>query len=329
VISPFGRLQVASTARACVLSAALGAGLAACAATPRDATQAPRLPPDGVGDGDHRVLARVAGQPILAGEVTRAARLAGTDVRAALEDRIRFEVLARAAEAAGVSPGPEDREILRQAQVERLVADLIEPRLAAGAIPESEVRAFYDRVHKRFVHGRLVQVAVLCIFTGARMKPEPRARAARHAESLRAYLGSHPGLSDQAFLALGSDPAWTEQKVSFSATTVWQDEEEPFPPVVGRAVSRLAHRGETTDVVGDETGFYAARYLAERPPENVSFAAARPILAAEMWDPWRRQKFLTLTLDFAGAHTVEAFPDNFRTMVSTATEDSNPGEPRP
>jgi hypothetical protein len=145
---------------------------------------------------------------------------------------------------------------------------------------------------------------------------------------LRAYLAGHPGLSDQAFLALGSDPTWTEKKVSFSATTVWQDEEEPFPPVVGRAVSRLARRGDTTDVVGDETGFYVARYLAERPPENVSFAAARPILAAEMWEPWRRQKFLTLTLELAGAHAVEAFPDNFRAMVSTAAEYSDPGEPR-
>jgi hypothetical protein len=307
-----------------VLSAVLGAGLAACAPTPRDPTQAPGLPlagsSAGTSDSDHRVLARVAGQPILAGEVKRAALLGGSDLRSALEDRIRFEVLARAAEVAGVALAPEDREILRQAQVERLVADLIEPRLAEGAIPESEVRAFYDRVHKRFVHGRLVQVAVLCIFTGARMKPEPRARAARHAEALRAYLAAHPGLSDQEFLALGSDPTWQsgpEKKVSFSATTVWQDEEEPFPPVVGHAVSRLAHRGDTTDVVGDETGFYVARYLAERPPENVSFAAARPVLAAEMWEPWRRQKFLTLTLELAGAHAVEAFPDGFHAMVST------------
>jgi hypothetical protein len=306
-----------------VLSAALGAGLAACTATPHDVAEG-RQPllgsPAAASGGDRRVLARVAGRPILAGEVTRAALLAGSDLRAALEDRIRFEVLARAAEAAEIAPGPEDREILRQTQVERLVADLIEPRLAEGAIPESEVRAFYDRVHKRFVHGRLVQVTVLCIFTGARMKPEPRARAARHAEALRAYLATHPGLSDQAFLGLGNDPAWQggpEQKVSLSATTVWQDEEEPFPPVVGRAVSRLARPGDTTDLVGDETGFYVARYLAERPPENVSFAAARPILAAEMWEPWRRQKFLALTLELAGAHAVEAFPDNFRAMVST------------
>jgi hypothetical protein len=306
------------------------AWLAACAATPRDAAEGPRPSPASVvGDSDGRVVARVAGLPILAREVTRAALLDGSDVRTALEDRIRFELLARAAEAAGVAPGPEEREILRQAQVERLVADLIEPRLAEGAIPESEVRAFYDRVHKRFVHGRLVQVAVLCIFTGARMKPEPRARAARHAEALRAFLATHPGLSDQAFLALASDPTRTEEKVSFSATTVWQDEEEPFPPVVGHAVSRLAHRGDTTDVVGDETGFYVARYLAERPPENVSFAAARPILAAEMWEPWRRQKFLTLTLELAGGHAVEAFPDNFRAMVSTAADHERVGPAGP
>jgi hypothetical protein len=274
------------------------------------------------------VVARVAGRPILASEIARDARLSGTDPTAALEARVRFELLATAAAAAGVPPSPADEESLRQAKVERLIEDTLEPRLRRDAIPEAEVRAFYDRVRKRFVHGRLVQVAVLCVFSGARMKAEPRARAARRAGELRDYLDAHPGLADDAFLAIAHDPAWTERMPSVSSATVWQDEAEPFPVVVGKAVARLGRRGETTPLVGDESGYYVARYLGERPPENVSFAEARPRLEEEMWPPWRRRRFLDLTLELARGHEVEAFPESFPALVSPGDPDRPPSAPR-
>jgi hypothetical protein len=276
------------------------------------------------------VVARVAGRPILASEIARDARVSGSDPAAALEARVRFELLATAAAAAGLPPSPTDEESLRQAKVERLIEDRLEPRLRRDAIPEAEVRTFYDRVRKRFVHGRLVQVAVLCVFSGARMKAEPRARAARRAAELRDYLDAHPGLDDDAFLAIGHDPAWTEHTPSVSSTTVWQDDAEPFPAVVGEAVARLGRRGQTTPLVGDETGYYVARYLAERPPERVSFAEARPRLEEEMWLPWRRRRFLDLTLELARGHEVEAFPESFPALVPPDDPDRPPpSAPRP
>ena len=102
-------------------------------------------------------------------------------------------------------------------------------------------------------------------------------------------------------------PEWVERNVSF--TTVWQGEDAPFPRVVGRAVAALTRPGDTTDVVGDDTGYYIARYVAERPAENVSFAQAAPGLREEMFEPWRRQRFLQLAMEMAKDHDITVDPE--------------------
>lgn len=285
-----------------------------------------RAPPLESGQGSvgaaSDVVARVAGRPILGGEIFREARRTGVPLRVALDARVRLELLALAAEEVrpavagqGQRPGDDsedDREALQSAKVERLLESELEPRLRRAAITEGEIRGVYERARKRFVHGRLVQVAVLCVFTGARMKAEPRARAEAIARLLEEHVRIHPGTAAD-FETLSKDPDWMARNVSW--TTVWQEWDEPFPTVVGQAVARLARPGDTTGLVGDETGYYIARYIAERPAENVSIAEARPRIEAEMLEPWRRQKFLKLTLEMARAHDIDVFPESFAALA--------------
>lgn len=251
----------------------------------------------------------MAGQPIFAGEVKAQMVRAHIDARAALDQLITFELLARAAAEAGTEGGAvaAERDQLRAAEVQRLIERELEPRLARDAITDAEVRALYDRARSRFVHGRLVQVAVLCVFTGARLKPERRARAEANARALKAFLDTQADRTAAAFEAISKAPEWIERNVSF--TTVWQGANEPFPAVVGRAVAALSRPGDTTDLVGDETGYYIARYIAEKGPENVAFAEAAPSLRAEMFEPWRRQRFLQLTIELSNGHDIEVFRD--------------------
>ena len=58
----------------------------------------------------------------------------------------------------------------------------------------------------------------------------------------------------------------------------WQGSDEPFSAEVGRAAAALARRGDTTPLITAESGYHIARYLAERPPENVTFEQAQPML---------------------------------------------------
>jgi hypothetical protein len=276
-------------------------------------------PPGAAGEGlaspGQAVVARIAGAPVLAREIALDAALRGVTVRAALEDRIRLELFALAAEQSSRPTSTVvDRTLLQSAEVERLLAAEVEPQLRKSAIPPAEVHAMYDRGLQRFVHGRLVQVAVLCIFTGARLPAEPRARAEQNAGLLRDHVIHHPGTAAD-FAALSKAPLWLQRNVSF--TIVWQGRSEPFPAVVGEATSRLTSPGDTTDLVGDDSGYYLARYIAERAPENVSFADARAELEGAMYEPWRRQRFLQISRQMAQAHDVEVFPQNFAQLTAT------------
>lgn len=271
----------------------------------QEAAPPPQAQPAGL------AIATVGGTPIDAHALASQMRRRGMDARAALDELVTFELLALAAAAAADSSDVTvwDAQALQAAKVERLVAREIEPRLTQAAIGEDEVRTVYERAKPRFIHGRLVEVAVLSLFTGARMKPEPRARAEENARRLKAELATYRAPSREGLEAVAKDPRWIERRVSF--TTVWQGEDQPFPAVLGRAVQALSRPGQLTDLVGDETGYYIALYLSERPPENVPLAEAAPTIRKEMYEPWRRQRFLQLTLAMAQGHDIEVFPDNF------------------
>ncbi|HEY4185290.1 MAG TPA: hypothetical protein VGP07_09490 [Polyangia bacterium] len=260
---------------------------------------------------DDPVVARVGDVPIRASDVSaQLKRTGGRDARKALDDRVVFEVLAQTAAREAPSPTAADGEQVKSVEVQRLIEREVEPQLTRAAIPEADVRALYERGKRRFVHGRLVQATVVCLFTGARMKDEPRARVAQNAKLLAAYLDAHPPRTPTELEAVAKDAAWTERKVS--VTTVWQDEEreEPFPRVVASAVARLHELGDRTPLVGDETGYYLAMYVDDKPAERLSFASVEATLRDEMYEPWRRQRFLRLSMDLAAGHDIEVFPEN-------------------
>jgi|GEM_PF-991720 len=259
------------------------------------------------------VVAHVGAVPITAAQVAaQRARHPGLTARQALDQRITFEVLAQAAAGDEIAPSAEDLIERKKVEVERLVEREIEPRLRPDSIPEEDVRALYERGKGRFVHGRLVQATVLCVFTGARMNAERRAHAEENAKALAAYLQIHPARTTADLEALARDPQWVDRHVS--VTTVWQDQDagEPFPPVVGRALAALRKPGDRTPLVGDETGYYIATYVAEEPPQNQSFEEVAPTLRAQMYEPWRKQRFLRLTMDLSAGHDIEVFPDNLK-----------------
>jgi len=268
-----------------------------------------RPPPEGEGSGP--IVARVGAVPITAPQVAaQMARAPGLTARQALDQRITFEVLAQAAARDPAGPTPEDVQERKRLEVERLVEREIEPQLRPESIPEADVRALYQRGKRRFVHGRLVQATVLCVFTGARMNADRRAHAEANAKLLAAYVDAHPARTTAEVEALAKDPQWAGRQVSVA--TVWQDQEaaEPFPPIVGQALASLHKPGDRTPLVGDETGYYIAFYVAEEPALRQSFEEVAPALRAEMYEPWRRQRFLRLTMDLSAGHDIEVFPEN-------------------
>lgn len=252
-------------------------------------------------------LARVGDVVILRSDVATEMRATGKTERDALDELIHFELLARAA-ADRVTPADRDvRDATDAMLVQRFIELDLEPHLTKGDIPDDVLREVYNRAAKIFVHPRLVEVATLSVYTGRRMKPEPRTRAAAAAHDLDQLLRRNSRHTVDEFEAIALDPAWKDRKVQYSR--VWQAIDDPFPAEVGRAVQRLGQPGEITPMIAAETGYHVALYIGERPPENVSFAEARDRLRDQIFERWRAARFLEFVQAAAGGHTIEAYPE--------------------
>jgi hypothetical protein len=279
----------------------IGAAAAALSPGCRSATRAPSArvqDPVAVVDGV------AIGRAAVAVEMRRS----GRGAREALADLIDFELLATAAaRALGADPDLDDTR--DRAAVQRMIERELEPKLTREAIPDSLLHGIYEKAHSVFVHPRLVQVALLSVYTGVRMKDAPRARALETAHALDAYVRSHPSATPDDFEAIASLPAWRDARVKHNR--LFQAIDQPFSADVGRVVATLQHPGDTTPLMSDESGYHIARYVSERPPENLSFVDARERLRDEIAARWKQGQFLEYAQAAANPHQIEGFPERF------------------
>lgn len=231
----------------------------------------------------------------------------GGTARQALDALVSLHLLAEAARRhEGFSPPWLTDAELKSALAERLIAREIAPKLTPESVPDSELRDVYQKVIKTFVHPRLVDIAVLVVFTGPLMKKEPRLKRRQAANALFDYLASKTISGPQDFETIARDPVWQEKKVTFRR--VLQGDDEPFSVKVGSAVAKLKAPGDTTGLIEDETGFYIATYAGERPAKNVSFAEARSEVLQRTYERWRARQRERLITKLGEGHRIEAHP---------------------
>ena len=253
------------------------------------------------------VVARVGQIPIFAKQVEAQAKINSISVRAALEDLVTSYLLAEVARGHGYTLASASDPDVQSALVQRLLEEELEPNLSPEATPDDDLRPLYDRVREKFVHLRLVEIGFLAVYTGAPMQKEDREPREQTARELAQYLRKHPAKTLDEFSAIAKDPAWSGRHVVFMR--FYQSTDSPLSKAVGTEVSKLRAPGDTTPLVVDKDGGFIARYISERPAENITFEQARPKLLAGFYERWRRQKFLELTTKLVRLHRVEMHPD--------------------
>jgi hypothetical protein len=252
-------------------------------------------------------VAKVGGVPIFASQVLAEAKQTGKSARAALEALVELNLLAGCARGVGERPADSSNADVKSALVQRLLEKEMEPTLRPEAIPDSALRPLYERFRDGFVHPRLVEIGVLAIYTGSRMADSPRKERAETAKDLSAFLEKHPPKTLDEVAALASETSWSQKHVVFAR--FFQGLDRPLSKFVGIEVAKLHAAGETTPMVADEDGFFIARYIGERPPENVSFEQARDGLRAGYAQNWPKQRFLDFSGQLLRRHKVEAHFD--------------------
>jgi hypothetical protein len=259
------------------------------------------------------VVARVGEVPIHAAEVTAQAQRTGRPARQALDELIRFQLLAeRARQRPGPASAPEPPP--DSLLVQRLLERDLEPALRPQDIPDEDLRRAYEQVKGHYVRPRMVEVGLLSVYTGESMKPEPRARAQETARMLEQHLARTPPPNIEAFAALAGTPPWSERKVRY--WRFWQGptrDSGPFGGKVAPAIQRLKHPGERSGRIDDESGYHFAWYLSEQGPKHVPFEAARDEIRAKFHPTWRQQRFKQVVGQLGAGHKIEVYPDRLFT----------------
>lgn len=303
-----GRGRIAAVALLVV-----GLGAAGCEAKdkaaqgPEPATSRPLRPAAQLGDE----VARVGDQPIFAAEVAAQAAREGVAPRAALESLIAFNLLAARAEAVALKTGPAQVDPdQRRLLVERFLEEEFEPLIRPENLPDDELKKIYKQNEFRFVHPRLVEVALLSVYTGPLMKPEPRARAEKTAHELFAYVSKRPIRTVEDMKEIARDPAWKERKVAFWQFLQGPDRPHgPFGKNVASAIHKLQAPGETSPLIIDDSGYHIARYVDEKAPRNDPFEKVRDELKESYLPHWRKRRFTEWTNQLGAKHGMTVFTE--------------------
>jgi hypothetical protein len=249
------------------------------------------------------VVARVGEVPIFATEVAAQAEHTGKSPRAALDDLIELHLLAERLRAHWPPADPSSDRLRRELYVQRLLEREFEPVTRLEDMPDTAARALYDAAADKFVHPRLVEVAVLAITPGKKALPSVRADARKTMNELKAVVDQRKEKTAEDLQQAIADVKWHQRRVQFFRFL--QAGDKPYTAKFGAEVSKMKTPGETSGVIEDEYGFYIARYLGDRPPANQTFEQVKKELREGYYPRWRQAKFLEFTQQIAATHDVE------------------------
>jgi hypothetical protein len=247
----------------------------------------------------------VGGVPIFAAEVAGQAARTGQTPRQALDALIELHLLAE--RVRGQWPpqdhDPRSRVVEREILVQRLLERDFEATSRPEDMPDSAVRVIYDSAIENFVHPRLVEVAVLALTPGRRALPAVRAEAKKTMTDLKALVDLRKERTPEDLQAAIAGGDWKKKKVQYFRFL--QAADKPYSAKFGAEVARLRTPGETIGVLEDQYGFYIARYVGERPPQNQTFEQVKKGLREGFYPRWRQARFLEFTQQLAASHEVQ------------------------
>lgn len=251
------------------------------------------------------VVARVQGTPIFAAEVAAQAAKTRKSARQALDDLVAFHVLAERVRDEW-PPRDEKAQVLRrEVMVQRFIEREFEARARPEDMPDTEVRQIYESARHSFVHGRLVEIAVVQITLGKNPSAERRAKARETGAALEAEVKKRKARTTDDFQSIATSEPWMGQRVRSYHFRQDVDNHSPYSSVFSAAVARLKKPGDVTPLITDDLGLYIASYIAEIPPRNVPFEQVRQELRDAHYPRWRKSQFEALHRALAAQHVVE------------------------
>lgn len=197
-----------------------------------------------------------------------------------LEEAIRFELLARAAAQEGLADDPDVRFAIKKALIAGYRKRLL--RADAPAVPDAEVRKYYDEHLDEF--SRPLRVHAALIFVSAEAGQTERPARAAEARQLLDGILSAEAINANAFYESARQRSDDPETRPLGGDLGFRTREELER--IGKEVSNeaLALEANQTSrrVIETPRGFYLLRGIDRQPEQTRKFEEARPQIAARL-----------------------------------------------
>jgi peptidyl-prolyl cis-trans isomerase C len=218
-----------------------------------------------------------------------------------LDEMIQVELLAREAERRGLSEKPEAKEMVRQILRDAVLTDLRDKQPKLEAIPQAQVRAWYDAHREEFREPERRRVSVIALKTAA--EAEGVLRAAKDASpkdwgDLVVKHGAAP--KGDAPKELGGDLGFVTPKTAGKADNA------KVPEAVREAVFEIPEPGKVLPrVVTDGKVHYVVRLVALNSPRDRTFEEAERTIRVKLLQEGFEQARAALEKELAEKYPVK------------------------
>ncbi len=194
-----------------------------------------------------------------------------------LDNLIRFEVLLQEARRRGLESDPEVKAMVEKVLVQRMMQVRQKEIEAAGALPESELRKFYDEHVSEFV--RPARVRLSNIFLSAPRGDPNRAKVREEAEKLVADIKTKEAGPNRAAFAQSassrSDDMTSKNAAGDLGFKTRDELKEAWGEAVANAAMSLKAIGELSAVVESDKGFHLLKLAGRQEGVEQPFEAVK------------------------------------------------------
>jgi len=247
-------------------------------------------------------------------EKMRAPFRASYDRVASIVDSIYVtRVAANKAREEGLDKDPAVQRRLQQVQ-EQYLAELYLERLQKEADTvnlDKRARELYDANPAKFTQAEQVYVQQILVGLNGRTIDMARQRAEQ------VYREATSGKED--FLQLAAkytdDPDRERNGGDIGYYSLGH-----FPDPVGKAIAKLSKKGEITEPIEANSGFYILKFINRKPPQVARFEDVKQGILAEDRDRLRKEKVDAFVNGVRGSKSVVVNTDNVQAYVAATTD---------
>jgi peptidyl-prolyl cis-trans isomerase C len=209
-----------------------------------------------------------------------------------LDNMLRFELLARAAEKAGLANDPDVQFTMKKVMVSRYYQRFFQEQQGAAAVPDEEVKKYYDE-HQAEFH-RPARLHAAHVFFKAEAAAPDRAKKKAEAKKLLAKVLADEKKNPGAFSVAARESSEDAATKPAGGDLGFKTEEElgkAYGAEVASAVVKLKDNETSAVVLETPKGFHLLRLFGRQPEMNRTLEDAKPQIAARLNSQRKSKEF--------------------------------------